>query len=198
MFANYVSAAGSSSIITFGIFYLMQSLIAFQPGITIDEREPHVVTFIRVKKPEDPPIVEKKPIPRPTVEELPRTPPMTAQEDGHDRIPVPRSTPLPAGSARRGIDFSLSDGPLINIVRVQPGYPARAAQMGLEGYVVVQFDVAENGQTMHATAVESSHSIFESAALKAASRLRYKPKVVHGVPVATTGLRYRFTFEIEK
>ena len=71
MIANYATAAGSSSIITVAIFYVMQSLITMQPGIVVDSREPHVVSFLRKQWPEDPPLVDIKPIPRPTVVNLP-------------------------------------------------------------------------------------------------------------------------------
>jgi protein TonB len=70
--------------------------------------------------------------------------------------------------------------------------------MGLGGFVIVEFDVTENGQTTNAVIAESSHRVFEKAALNATDRLRYKPRVVDGLAVATTGIRYRFTFEMEK
>ena len=198
MMANYATAAGSSSIITVAIFYAMQSLITMQPGIVVDSRELHVVSFLRKQWPEDPPLVDIEPIPRPPVVNLPEIPSDSADNGAGDRINVPRTLPRAPAPGNRNIGFSLSDGPLINIVRVRPAYPMRATQMGLGGFVIVQFDVTENGQTTHAVIVESSHRVFEKAALNATDRLRYKPRVVDGLAIATTGIRYRFTFEMEK
>jgi protein TonB len=39
-------------------------------------------------------------------------------------------------------------------------------------------------------------SIFDSSALKAASKFKYKPKVIDGVPVATAGVQNKITFEL--
>ena len=44
--------------------------------------------------------------------------------------------------------------------------------------------------------VESSDRVFERAALDAAKRFRYKPRVVDGVPQPVSGVRYLFRFEM--
>ena len=82
-------------------------------------------------------------------------------------------------------------------VRVQPVYPVRAQTQGLEGHVLVQFDVMADGTVTNITVIESSHKVFERSAIEAAGRFRFKARVVDGVPQASYGLRNLFTFEME-
>ena len=45
--------------------------------------------------------------------------------------------------------------------------------------------------------VESSSPIFEAAALEAASKFKYKPRLINGNPVAVPGVRNRITFVLD-
>jgi protein TonB len=62
---------------------------------------------------------------------------------------------------------------------------------------VVQFDVAANGVVTSAVVVESSNSVFEAAAIKAAERFKFKPRVVDGVALATYGIQNLFRFTLD-
>ena len=88
------------------------------------------------------------------------------------------------------------DGPLVALLRVEPQYPPRPLSRSLEGYVLVEFDVLADGSVANVSVVESSDRLFEKAAIRAAERFRFKPRVVDGVPLATTGIRNLFRFEI--
>ena len=92
----------------------------------------------------------------------------------------------------------MQDGSLVAIVRVEPTYPLRAEESSLEGYVTVRFDVNADGTVSNVTVVSSSHRIFEKAAIKAASKFRYKARVVDGIAQATYGLQNRFVFKMER
>lgn len=89
------------------------------------------------------------------------------------------------------------EGDLTQIVRVEPFYPRRAAERGLEGYVIVEYTVTSTGSTRDVTVVESTRSIFDSNAIKAAERFKYQPRIEDGRPVAVNGVRYRFDFNLE-
>jgi protein TonB len=80
---------------------------------------------------------------------------------------------------------------------VKPTYPPVAAARGLEGHVLVQFDVLSNGTVSNISVVESSHALFERAAIAAARSFRFKARVVDGVPLLSTGVQYQFRFELE-
>jgi outer membrane biosynthesis protein TonB len=55
------------------------------------------------------------------------------------------------------------------IVKVAPIYPQRAAQRGLEGYVIVQYTVGTNGSTKDVVVIESSSALFDQAAADSAA-----------------------------
>lgn len=82
--------------------------------------------------------------------------------------------------------------------KVQPTYPTRALERGIEGYVLLEFTVTVSGLAIDPTVVESDPAgIFDRAALEALSKFRYRPRVVDGEPVRTEGVRHRIDFEIE-
>ncbi|HEY2782685.1 MAG TPA: TonB family protein [Steroidobacteraceae bacterium] len=78
---------------------------------------------------------------------------------------------------------------------VQPVYPARAEKNKIEGWVDVEFTVAENGRVKDASVRTASVSgVFEESALKAVSDWRFKPMLRDAKPVAVRSqLRVRFT-----
>jgi protein TonB len=176
----------------------MQSLIPLQPGIDIDTRIRQVITFLPTRKTETTNVIDDKAPPIPDYLQPPETHFYDPTNSETGPIGVPNPNPPPPGPSGPQFSIPQSDGPLINVIRVQPTYPTRAMQLGLEGFVIVRFDVGINGQTENAVVIESTHSVFNKAAIRATARLRYKPRVVDGIAVATPDLRYRFTFEMEK
>ncbi len=94
------------------------------------------------------------------------------------------------------IALAQQDGEYLQIVKVAPIYPPRAALQGIEGYVIVEYTVTVEGTVEDVTVVESSSPLFDRAAVEAAAKYRYKPKVVDGQPEAVTGVRTKITWEI--
>ena len=81
---------------------------------------------------------------------------------------------------------------------VRPTYPERALQRGIEGHVLMEFTVTEDGSVTNQNVLESEPAgIFDRVALEASTRFEYKPRIVDGSPVETEGVRYKFTFELE-
>jgi protein TonB len=196
MNARYTSATGIAGLATLSLLFLMQALIAMQPGAASQPRPRASLDSVRVKQPEE---LRTDELPRPdaSLKEAAPAPPRPAL-DNSDRLPIHAVTPLPpAPDASKAVTaLRMTDGPLVAIVRVQPVYPAVAEARGLEGWVLVQFDVLADGHVANAFVVESSNRQFEKAALGAAYRFRFKPRVVDAVPVATTGIQNLFRFEI--
>jgi hypothetical protein len=105
-----------------------------------------------------------------------------------------------------------SDGEYIPISKVPPQYPRRALSRGIAGWVIVEFTVTEQGTIrdplvvsncgyipnirLPSECVDSPNEVFDNAALKAAMKFKYKPKVVDGQPVETTGVQNRVIFEL--
>ena len=197
MFANLATAVTSGTLMTMALFYVMNMLITIQPDAITDARDYHILKFVRVPPPEDPPDTIKPPIVRKNLEApVPPASSAPVDQEGFKINITPRSAPLPENKYA-GPTTVMSDGPLVAIVRVEPTYPARPLQQGLEGFVIVQFDVLEDGTVSNVSIVESSSRLFETAATRAAMRFRFKPRVVGGVALATTGVQNLFRFELE-
>ena len=78
---------------------------------------------------------------------------------------------------------------------VQPVYPLKAESGKIEGWVDVEFTLAETGKVKDVTVrASSTPGVFEDAAVKAVSQWRYKPVMRDGKPVPVrTQIRVRFT-----
>jgi protein TonB len=94
------------------------------------------------------------------------------------------------------VNFSVSDRDAQPLVRIEPQYPMRAAERGVEGQCVVQFDVTPDGTPTNIEVISCSSSLFDRAVIRAVERWRYNPKVVDGVPVARRGVRTQFDFNL--
>jgi protein TonB len=97
-----------------------------------------------------------------------------------------------------GIGGFSSDGDYLPIVKVAPVYPRRAQTRGIEGYVLLEFVVTRTGAVRDPVIIESKPpGIFDRAALQAALKFKYKPKVVNGEPIDVAGVQNRITFELQ-
>jgi len=196
MFANFATAITSSTAVTLALLYVMNLLIGIQPGAVVEVADPWEINWVRVPPPIDPLVpTPPKRIVKPT--ELPPTPTMTSNYSGESGIAVPRALPRPPREGYKPIPGLVPDGPLVAMVRVRPVYPAVAAQRELGGFAVVQFDVLTDGTVANVAIVESSNRIFESSSIQAALKMRFKPKVIDGIPQVSTGVQYQFTFEMD-
>ncbi|RQW63600.1 energy transducer TonB [Vibrio viridaestus] len=88
---------------------------------------------------------------------------------------------------------------LMPIYRVQPNYPSRALRRNIEGYVVVRFDIDENGRPFNIQVVESKPSrMFDREAIRAVKRWKYQPNVENGTASVVTGQQTKVEFRIAK
>jgi periplasmic protein TonB len=71
----------------------------------------------------------------------------------------------------------LAVGDLVLVTRVEPQYPIQAAQQGLQGSVTVKFTVQPDGSVTDPAVIDAKprRGIFDSAALRAVSRWKFKP-----------------------
>ena len=90
-----------------------------------------------------------------------------------------------------------SDGEYLPIVKVNPQYPRRAQTRGIEGYVLLEYIVTKTGAVRDPVVIEAKPpGIFNRAAINAALKYKYKPKVVNGEPIDVAGVKTRITFEM--
>lgn len=86
-------------------------------------------------------------------------------------------------------------GQLTALKSVQPTYPMRAVNGKIEGWVDVEFTVAETGKVKDVSVrAASAPGVFDDAAVKAVSQWRYKPFLRDAKPVPVRSqIRVRFT-----
>jgi protein TonB len=197
MITRCASAVTSGTVITFGLLYIMQLLITLQPGAASEPRKHIGVDWIRLRTPEPPVVQPKEIIDKQKLTEANIPPARLANKGGKESISVPGPEPvLPQGLATPILGEVL-DGPLVALVRVSPVYPAKARANGIEGSVVVQFDVTELGYAVNVVVVESSNRLFDKSAIDAAKRFKFKARVVDGQALTTYGVRSMFTFRMD-
>lgn len=102
--------------------------------------------------------------------------------------PAPQP-PKPSGPVR--LPSSVLTGKAIN--KPTPPYPALARTAGVQGSVVVQVLIDEQGHVVNAK-VTSGHPLLQQAALQAAYKWTFTPTLLTGQPVKVTGVvTYNFT-----
>lgn len=197
MFSSVVTPIASGSAMTLVLLYVMQLLVSLTPAEAPVPRAGAELGFVRIPRPEDPPaliepLIDRK-IPQPPVTP-PMLPPGTTSEPV---LTVPSPPPQEPGPYRPAQNLPMADGPLVALVYVKPNYPPAAAIKGLEGQVLLEFDVAADGRVENIVVIESSHTVFEAPAIRAANRFRYKPRVVNGQAIPTPRVRTLLTFRLE-
>jgi TonB family protein len=82
----------------------------------------------------------------------------------------------------------------------QPQYPRRAQTRGKEGYAVISLIITSTGGVRDPVMIEEFPEGwgFGRAAVKAALKLKYNPRVVDGVSQEVTDVLYEFTFQMTK
>jgi len=104
-----------------------------------------------------------------------------------------------AAMTKMTVNVGGSDRDTMPLVRINPDYPPRAQNRGIEGWVLVEFTITAAGTVRDPRVIDASpKGYFEDAALKAISRWRYNPKVQEGVAVERIGVRVRLSFNMER
>ena len=197
MMKRYLSSAPIGLAVTLALLYAMHILIDTGNDVFVDPPTTRLPAWVgKIPQDESPVTVVPPPRIKDALDPPPLTPPTGRDSEGVPvHIPTGRHDPGP----QTGIEYNVfnSDGPLVHMVRVRPNYPAIATSRGIEGFVTVRFDVTADGLAANVEIVESSHAVFNNAALRAARKFRFKPKIVDGQPIATLGVGYRFRFELD-
>jgi periplasmic protein TonB len=198
MITRVLSSATTSLAITMGLLFGMHLLIATGESISVEPRSRHILDWRNVVT-EEPVIVEETVLPK--IDKPPVPPPTPVPESANSSgigVTVWSAPPVPHTHRPTIAGLGLSDGPLVSIIKVQPRYPVAAQTRGLEGTVIVRFDVTPLGTVENVVVVESSNSIFDKAAVEAAYRFKYRPQVIDGTSYGVRGLQQHFRFDMEE
>lgn len=191
-----------SAVITLGLFYLMQSLIQMGGSALTEPAQGNVLDFVRVKKDEAVQKKDRKPKkppkpkePPPQMEQPQMDSPSPEAEGGNFDFAADVAADV---GLEGGLALESGDGEYLPIVKVAPVYPRRALSRGIEGYVIVEFVVTRQGSVRDPKVIESNpEGIFDRAAMDAAVKFKYKPRVINGEAAEVAGVQNRITFEID-
>lgn len=207
-------------LVNFALFTVMQKMIAEKDiGRQVIENI-QVLDFVRVKH-EDKIETKKRELPKkpPPPEEPPPPPELPAEQLDKPKAPTPKldvpriDVPLNiAGGPYLG-DFAnvpvapttsptiaapTIDNEVMPLVRVPPQYPHTASRRGIEGVVTVSFIITKDGQVRDPIVVSAKpENIFDSAALTAVLKWKFKPKYVDGQAVERQATQ-EITFKLAK
>lgn len=185
--------------VTIALFILMYSLIEFARPQLNESKTAKIQDITMPKMEIETHVAEAKP----DKPDQPDKPPPEAQRPQQQSFDVKTSIDVgyqPKANFKMGSGgLAVSDGEYLPLVKVAPIYPARANSRGIEGYCIVEYTVTKSGSTkdVHATDCQPP-GYFEEASVRAAEKFKYKPRVVDGEPIATAGVRNKFTYKLQK
>lgn len=199
---------GLALLVNFGLFTLMQQMTSAKGIERLVTEDIQLLEFVRLKKeqtapetkqrelpkkpppPKQPPPPPKAPTPQATKPDAP-TPQLDMPQIDvplniaggpylGDFATAPKSQPVQAPAAAA----PMMDDEVVPLVRIPPRYPRVAARRGIEGVVTVSFTITRDGQVRDPVVISANpEKVFDSEALKAIKKWKFKPKVVDGQPV---------------
>ncbi|ORT52599.1 energy transducer TonB (plasmid) [Vibrio sp. qd031] len=145
-----------------------------------------------------------------TVPEQPKTPQLPEQMPTA-QVDTPQTQlsaiELPSLNLNTGIDGLAISTPsfgdfevnqqVMPLYRVEPRYPSRALDRGIEGYVVMTFTIDATGKPTDITLVESNpKNVFDREAARALAKWKYQPKTDAGKAVPQYGQTVKLEFKM--
>lgn len=187
------------AVITFLLLVLMFTLI-FTANTKLDEQEVRKIADIFQPERQVEENTKEAKVEKP---DEPETPP-PALPDVQERFEVPANAlsmaaPKLDSSLNVGLGTFATDTDYIPVYVPQPQYPRRAQTRGVSGYAVVRVIITTTGSVRDPVMVEEHPTGygFGAAAVRAAEKLKYNPRVVGGKPEEVPGVLYKFSFIIE-
>ena len=198
---RWAASMAMAVLITFGLFFFMQALIATGEGLDeplnvvkiVDSTMPEIELEV-IEEFDKPELIEKI---TEVVEEVKRQVTISDGPDLNiDRSQVQMDTGLELSNA----SISATDGDYLPLVAIAPQYPTRAAQRGIQGWCLVSFTVDGLGNVVEETITvvdAEPANIFDRSSERAAARFKFQPRVVDGKGVEVAGVQYLFRYELE-
>lgn len=188
------------AITTFALFWVMQALV----GADFELKEGGgrlSVDYVRLKRDNRPQLKKREPPKREKPKQQPPPPEMDMAKAMNPGAAVGAIVPmLDTGEAlakATSLGAGGADRDIVPLVRVDPDYPPRAKQRGIEGFVDLQFTISAVGTVQNAQVIASEPAyIFDRAALRAVRKWKYNPKIENGTAISRPGVQVRLRFEL--
>lgn len=182
-------------VILISLFWFMQWLITPKEDINRIKSDQVAFDFVKLKRESQAEQTRKRLPPKPEKQEAPEMKATSVSKTSSDVTPIAMNVAMPSlgtggkfSAGKLSIPAMKGDSELIPLVRINPRYPRRAAQKGLEGHIKAKIFVGAKGQVQSIDIIESVPvGIFDSAAKKSLRKWKFKPKTVDGVGVEYSG-----------
>ena len=190
MILRWIFGSPIAAIITAGLFILMAALISMDKGPLPSLIENPNIRILAEPPPEPRPPVDTK------ADALPDPP--DPIELTHVR-PNPKPGPVVSPPSKGRIEVEPGGGantfpaPLI---RHAPPYPENCRGKGVQGRVVVQFDVTPDGSVTNVQILETPNRCFNRTVIRAVSRWKYPPSNNGGRKTMRYGVVEVFDFQL--
>jgi protein TonB len=201
---RYLATLLIAFLVTFALFWVMQALIGVE-GRLDESRDSKPIDFVRLKR-ETETETKKRELPdRKPPEKEPPPPELNlaqnlqpdAAGEGLGIVPTFDGAGDLTGPNLGGVGGADTD--VVPLVRVNPEYPMRAAQSGIEGWVAVEFTISKTGAVKDPKVIAYEPStVFNQAALNAIRRWKYNPKIEEGKAVERPGVAVRLVFSLDQ
>ncbi|ENM5738432.1 energy transducer TonB [Vibrio mimicus] len=139
-------------------------------------------------KPKPQPQATKKTVPVERTKQTPAAKPAPEKvETNTQNEPKPQQTAVKTTTASKGVSSQpiLVDKPAFVSAPVQPRYPRVAQKRGIEGTVMYEIWLDEQGNQIQQYLITSSGTdVLDKSALEAIKQWKFSPRILDGVPVA--------------
>jgi protein TonB len=188
------------AVATFGLLVVMYGLIASGNTVSNQRKMQKIADIWQT----DRTISEQLKTPKPEKPEAPLEPP-TVPPNTEMQLDIPSGAVRMAAPNMPGLKVGMGggfsrDSDYIPVYVPQPDYPPIALRRGISGYAVVEVVITVTGGVRAPKLIEEypENKGFGKYALRAAKKLKYKPRMVNGVREEVPGVLYKFSFQISK
>jgi len=198
-----IPAALLALLLTLIMFAMMHAIITGVHGGPEAKEALPTIDFVRLKRDSEPESLSRKkpppPAPPPPPPAKMKVTAAAAPMEGLSGMEIPDlNLDANLGGSAMGGTKAMFDGDIIPLQCPPVSYPSDARRAGLSGWVQIEFVVGPDGSVRSAKAVDAKpRGVFEAAAVVAAQRCRFKPKMVDGKPVEQRGRR-KWNFDLSK
>jgi len=116
-------------------------------------------------------------------------------------IPLAMSLAIAAPSFAASVKGTSPAGNEVNVeIKKAPAlkYPRRAERLGVEGYVVVGFDLSTKGELIDLRVIESEPRLmFDKSALKFVKGMKFSVPQEDGKQILTRDIKFKVQFELQ-
>lgn len=152
-------------------------------------------------------IAKPKPKPKPNARNLTKAAPKEEPQEVAEEVNnAPQSFGDDPTGGVVGTGFSTTDGSsdpgatanAEPIERVKPEFPQEAALKGIEGWVLLRFDITEEGRVENIEVINANpRNMFERKARDAVKKWKYAPRMANGQAVKVIGREVQIDFKFD-